>query len=499
MSIQRKFAILIGLIGLSVVVTISAALWAVSTFQRELSDPFQATATVLDHLDDMKRSLTAGNAAMLQLSGAEASQSERLRRLADSLDNSLSLLLADDASRRRLGVGAIRTLEVRLDRAVEDLRSAASGAMSETEEARRLANEDAVLIQRIENRLLADAQRAVSHGEVIWRQMLVVMGFAFLLAVMTCALSLILVRRWILRPIRALRRAAVRIGAGDYEHRIAVHGHDEFARLSAEVNDMAGLIDEMQRERVEKERLAAAGEIIRRLAHNIRNPLAGIRSLAEVARAESPPDSDFRATQDRIIGTVDKFERWLKELLQSTTPLRIEPAPHEIQPWLASIADSHRALAESRSVRIELTTDDAPKRATFDDRHLEQALVAILSNAIEVSPEGAEVRIEAGRTGDLWMIRIRDHGPGIAPEFVEKVFAANFTTKPDGHGIGLAVAQQVVRGHQGRIFVEPPVGAESGSGASFVVELPIEPPTVEPSEDSGEHLNGVISGENSHH
>lgn len=499
MSIQRKFAILIGLIGLSVVVTISAALWAVSMFQRELSGPFQATATVLDHLDDMKRSLTAGNTAMLQLSEAGAPQSERLRRLADSLDTSLSLLLADDASRRRLGVGAIRTLDARLDRAVNDLRSAASGALADADEARRLANEDTVLIQRIENRLLADAQRAVSHGEAIWRQMLVVMGIAFLLAVMTCVLSLILVRRWILRPIRALRRAAVRIGAGDYEHRIAVHGHDEFARLSAEVNDMAGLIDEMQRERVEKERLAAAGEIIRRLAHNIRNPLAGIRSLAEVARAESPPASDMRATQDRIIGTVDKFERWLKELLQSTTPLRIEPAPHDIRPWLTSIADSHRAMAESRLVGIELSTENAPLRATFDDRHLEQAIVAILANAIEVSPEGSHVHVKAGRNGESWTIRIQDHGPGIPADLVEKVFTANFTTKPDGHGIGLAVAQQVVRGHHGRIFVEPPVGAESGSGASFVVELPIEPPTVEPSEDSGEHLNGVISGENSHH
>lgn len=505
MSIQRKFAILIGLIGFSVVVSVGAALWSVVLFQRELSDPFQATASVVANLDDLKRTLATANETLNASPDIAANRSGRLIRLADAIESNTEALLADDLSRRRIGRGASRNLEARIARATRDLRRAAAGEPIDLNAVHRAIDEDAMLIQRMVNRALADAQLAVSYGEQIWNQLLVVLGFALLLALMTCVLGLILVRRWILRPIRELRRAAVRIGAGDYAHRIEVHGRDEFAHLSAEVNDMAGLIDEMQRERVEKERLAAAGEIIRRLAHNIRNPLAGIRGLAEVARAESPPRSDLQSTQDRIIATVDKFERWLKELLQSTSPLRIEPVTQEVQPWLTGIVESHRPMAQTRGVDLQLHAIDAPHRATFDARHLEQAIVAILSNAIEISPPGSAVSIEAGNADDArsWRIMVRDQGPGVPPDLIEKVFAANFTTKPDGHGIGLAVAQQVVRGHHGSIFVETPQAAEQGeetaSGASFVVVLPLEPPKVEPAENSGEHLNSVTSGENSHH
>ena len=129
----------------------------------------------------------------------------------------------------------------------------------------------------------------------------------------------------------------------------------------------------------------------------------------------------------------------------------------------------------------------------------------VLTNAIEASPAGGLVRVVA-RADDAdgdWELRIEDRGAGVAPELTERIFAAHFTTKPDGHGIGLAVAQQVVRGHHGRIFVDaaaPTEGAAgSATGASFVVLLPVEPPTVEPTAISGEHLNGVNSGENSHH
>ncbi len=505
MSIQRKFAILISLIGFSVVVSVGAALWSVSLFQRELSDPFQATASVLTNLDDLKRSVTQGEVTLASDAGPAAIRAERLGRLADDIQREMDALLNDELSRKRLGAGAARTVEARMTRASQDLRTVAENGAFDRELIQSELREDATLIQRVINRALADAQLAVSHGEQIWNQLLIVLAFGLLLALMTCVLGLILVRRWILRPIKELRRAAVRIGAGDYAHRIDVHGRDEFARLSAEVNDMAGLIDEMQRERVEKERLAAAGEVIRRLAHNIRNPLAGIRGLAEVARAESPPSSDIRSTQDRIISTVDKFERWLKELLQSTTPLRIEPTRNEVHPWLAGIADSHRAMAQTKGVEIASEFTQAPQHAVYDARHLEQAIVAILSNAIEMSPRGSTVHFEAHKNGDSesWRIRIKDHGPGVPPHLVEKVFTANFTTKPDGHGIGLAVAQQVVRGHYGKIFVEPPEIAgpaeETALGASFVVVLPLEQPKVEPTETSGEHLNGVISGENSHH
>jgi len=506
MSIQRKFAILLGLIGLSLLVSLSASLWSVSLFQKELADPFQATSTALNRLNSLKLLLESANATLTaeEIASTE-SRANMLFLIADDIENELADLTSNAEEVDQLGIGVTRTLEQRLNLIAERIRSSPDEPDA-IEVIRRAIDQHAILINRVINRSLDDAQRAIAHGEVIRGNLFVVLALAFAIALMTCSLGLILVRRWILRPIEGLRVAAERIGAGDYEHRIALEGKDEFAQLSNEINEMASLVGTMQQERVERERLAATGEMVRRLTHNLRNPLAGIRGLAEVARAELDPDSDLRATQDRIIMTVDRFELWLSELLESTTPLRIEPIQKEVQPWLASVVDAQRAMAQSSGVELDLNCNDAPVSAVYDPRHLEQALVAIISNAVEVSPPAGHVRITADQPGDSqdWRIQIDDEGPGVPADLVKKVFTANFTTKPSGHGIGLAAARQVVRGHHGQIYVKTSEFVQNTSdkapGASFVVLLPIVPPTVGAEVDPAEQKkNGAFSGENSHH
>jgi len=94
----------------------------------------------------------------------------------------------------------------------------------------------------------------------------------------------------------------------------------QLAQLASEVNHMAHMVKTLQDERVESERLAAVGSMVRRIAHNIRNPLAGIRGLAEITRNELAQDEELRENQTRIVAAVDRFERWLKQLLDATRP-----------------------------------------------------------------------------------------------------------------------------------------------------------------------------------
>ena len=272
---------------------------------------------------------------------------------------------------------------------------------------------------------------------------------------------------------------------------------------------MASMVKSLQDERVEQERLAALGEMVRRLAHNLRNPLGGIRSLAETTRSElshsSPEHTDLKDHQTKIILAVDRFEKWLNELLGVTRSLAVQPEPTRIDRWLSGFADAHRPAAQSRGITLTIDTSAGPIEAPIDSRHLEHALSALVSNAIE-STSSPQARSAGGRAGSVrivtkpadnsdlngkvnsfWVIEVTDEGLGVPPDLQESIFRPYFTTKRDGNGIGLAVALQVVKAHGGRIEVESPwPPPEHGStlpgtepwpaGARFTIHLPFNGP-----------------------
>jgi len=173
-----------------------------------------------------------------------------------------------------------------------------------------------------------------------------------------------------------------------------------------------------------------------------------------------------------------ELESWLSGLLRATAPLQLSPQDVAIARWLAPIVEAHRAMADKYGVSLTLDTERAPPTARFDPMHLEHAVTAIVTNAIQASPRGGRVRVCAanGQAGGLLRIRVSDQGPGVRPELAEKIFRPYFTTKKDGTGIGLAMAQSVVEQHGGRITVETgDLGGSDTSGAGpgsvFVITL----------------------------
>src|SRR5262249_50007142 len=162
--------------------------------------------------------------------------------------------------------------------------------------------------------------------------------------------------------------------------------------------------------------------------------------------------------------------KWLTDLLTATRPMSLQPEITHVTPWLIGLVDAHRPLAQTLGVDLRLSAD-GPGDACFDARHMEHAVSAILSNAIQAASSPAaggqvhpsvevQVRAEAAQPredGQSWSINVQDTGPGVPPQLREAIFRPYFTTKPDGNGIGLAVALQVVKAHGGRIDVESPL------------------------------------------
>lgn len=526
MSLQTKFAILLAVLGTAVVVAFSAAWWSLEVSYREVRGPVKSSSQVLDQLimieklvDELRALADPGNAFGASPEPAHSSTStaaslgagefrERISAINSLLDN----IRTDDVWTGFAGKSATTNLTQKLadlnrmgiSRFGADARdpdrdfAPLEGDVSPPQFSAHLFQIHE-LLKRMEKRVVDDIRNVAKSAADLRTRLFFVLGLALTLVALNAALALLLVRRWILRPISELRTAAARIAAGDFEHRIPVPSTalgDEITSLSTEVNHMAGMVKQLQSERIEQERLAAIGEMVRRLAHNLRNPLAGIRGLAELTRVELS-DLGLAAEavgemQGRIISSVDRFEGWLSDLLNVTKPANIHVEPTDAARWLAGLVEAHSPLAQTRKVVLSVDQQHGPGKVAFDPRHLEHAVSAILSNAIEATASHsnragpARVRIvsqvvEIGQPGRIWELCIEDSGPGVPPDLREKIFKPYFTTKRDGNGIGLAVAMQVVRAHRGELTVEDaesgPEGREDGSrptGARFRIRLPLD-------------------------
>lgn len=484
MKLLHKFAILLALLGLSVLISLGFAAWSVHTITAEVSSAYSDLTFILEQLDRIKQTYEHDLAAIHEAHAKRDRGFEPLP-IGTQIDPILEELEEAPGFSRRVGAGTsmlvsqlVRECRAafeeyqrdvpRSDEAVSDpaLREAAQDRFEATH----------ALIERVQAQLLRDVEFSLEYGRDLRGMLLRIISASLALSVLAAFLALVLVRRWVMAPIRELRRATGEIAAGNLAYRLAVRSGDEFGQLSGEVNHMAEMVVEAQKRLIERERLAAVGELVRRLAHNLRNPLAGIRSLAELTRSELPGESDLRENQDRIVGAVDRFEKWLADLLHSTTPLEVRRERVKAADLCRSLEASHVPMARGRKIELIVEQDGLPEWLDLDAMQMEHALVALLSNAIEAAPEGGTVRLRASRAADEhgraaveW--RVEDSGPGVDPAVADRIFTPHFTTKKHGTGIGLAVAHNIVAAHGGRIRVER---SSDLRGAAFIVTLPIE-------------------------
>jgi PAS domain S-box-containing protein len=224
----------------------------------------------------------------------------------------------------------------------------------------------------------------------------------------------------------------------------------------------------MARELVERQSLTRLGEMAAVVAHEVRNPLAGIsasmQNMADTLPAESPHRPIIAEIRTRIRSLADIID----DLLLYARPLEPKTTPLRILDLLAGVANAVRRDPAHAKARIEIGGDDLVVRA--DPRLLHQAFLNLLLNAAQALPgEGRLAAIVAG-DGDRLRVRITDDGPGIPAELRERVFEPFFTTRGRGTGLGLPTARRILRSHGGDLRIE-----EAGaSGTALVAILPAE-------------------------
>ncbi len=424
---------------------------------------------------------------------ARQEQIEQVRGSVRQQMNALAQPTPPD-ERRRLYADAQEEIEAGLTRLFgelelpEDVRNAveaaarakdASAEQSLPGDAGQVLTERELHAFRVLDQQLGNASRAYSsqrgtsvrEAAAVERQVITILTFNAAVGGLLCVGGLVALRRWVMQPVRDLRVATQEISHGHFDYRVQPRSEDELGLLAREVNQMCATIVDMQKRLVDRERLAAAGEMVTRVAHNIRNPLSGIRVLAEATAERVTEDPEALDYQQRIIGTIDRFEHWLRDLQQSVAPLELEPVRVDIRELLQGVATAVDGMLMGRKVSLHLDISPEVQWVSVDPLHFEQALAAMLTNAVQASPPGEQVTLSvrpAGRTPSEWELTVEDHGPGIAPELREKIFSPYFTTKSDGTGLGLPIAQKVVRLHGGELRLE----SEVGRGTRFIAVLP---------------------------
>ena len=241
--------------------------------------------------------------------------------------------------------------------------------------------------------------------------------------------------------------------------------------LGGETRFTGILHDLTERTRIEKQlreqtALARLGEMAAVIAHEVKNPLAGIRGAIQIIGGRLPKDSKDALITQEIISRIDALNALMKDLLLFARPPQPKPLPVELKALVTTTADLLNADPALKGLRVEVEGSAPPVLA--DPDLLKIVFVNLLVNGAHAMNGQGIVRVAIGPHGSLSEVRFSDSGPGIPADVRARIFTPFFTTKSRGSGLGLPTAKRLVEAHHGTIDVDcPPAG-----GTTVTVRLP---------------------------
>lgn len=212
------------------------------------------------------------------------------------------------------------------------------------------------------------------------------------------------------------------------------------------------------------------GELAAGLAHEIRNPLAVINMLIHSWKASPPEQHDFEDDVDVVVQKISDLNNLVTELLNLSTSRQLEKTPQNIEEMIDRVFRLLRHRMKQQKVNFKKEIKWEHRILPVDRERLEQAVLNLMLNALDVTPEGGEIIVSLWEDNDWVVIEIADSGPGIEADQVAMLFRMFKTTKKDGSGLGLAITKRIVEEHNGEINVT----SNDLGGASFCISLPKE-------------------------
>jgi two-component system NtrC family sensor kinase len=308
----------------------------------------------------------------------------------------------------------------------------------------------------------------------------------------------------VLAPVARLTAAIDRASGGDLGARVPVASTDEIGRMGDSWNQMATELQRARREleewnrrlenRVEEKtaqlkathegllvvgKMASLGQLAAVVAHELNNPLAGIRTYARLLRRQR---GDVADETGRVLEMMESEAARCGDIVRNLLVFGRTSGgafgPEDVGAVLERCRLLLKHQAELQGVQLSVVAAPGLPRIVCDGSQIQQMVLALAINALEATPSGGEVVLEARPAeGEGIVLEVRDTGAGIPPEHVPRIFEPFFTTKAVGKGVGLglSVVYGIVHRHGGRVDVR----SAPGAGTTFVVTLPGRPPQEE--------------------
>lgn len=314
-----------------------------------------------------------------------------------------------------------------------------------------------------EDRLISEASR-----RIIRSSMITLTGLCLLMALT----GMYFVRRPLAELVESIKRSG-----GKHPIDSALSGRsDEVGLISSRLNEIISDMNAAKAE-IEKcntdnrehiEKMASIGELAAAVAHEIKNPLAGISGALQVLAEDFPEASPRKEIASEILSEIDRLDRSVKELIKYARPPQLNPLTTDINAILENIRDSLKAPASALHVDIRLITEVVPP-VMVDPEQMEQALLTIAGHSLQFMGKGGILTIKSRdrqETGEI-ELTFASTGDGMPEEDVTEIFKPMFSNRHAGGGLGLAISRNIIEGHHGRIRVE----SQAGAGTMFRIFL----------------------------
>ena len=314
-----------------------------------------------------------------------------------------------------------------------------------------------------------------------------------------------LLAQHIARPILQLRSMSQAVAGGDLERSSGLERTDEIGELAnafdimtlrlrerteeaarlykeavqraKELAEMNARLQATQAQLVQSEKLASVGQLTAGIVHDVKNPLAVIKGLAEELAEEGDLDEFAVDGLETIRDSASKANTIVSDLLKFARQSTPELQTRDMSATLESVFRLTEYLMRKGNVTLVPDLPLTSVMATYDAQQIEQVLINLVTNAVQAMPEGGTLDVSLKEHDDNLVITFRDSGVGIPEENIARIFDPFFTTKPEGEGtgLGLSVSYGIVSRHRGLIEVE----SEVGIGTTFIVSIPLWADSIE--------------------